>query len=264
MKVFISWSGELSRELAEAFRNWLPSVLQVVRPYFTPSDIEKGARWSSHIAQELAESRIGVFCLTRENLSSAWIMFEAGAISKVVGDAHVCPILFGLEASDLTGPLSQFQVTQFNKTDMHKLISAINEESGEQKLLDQTRDSVFEMWWPKLENQVAEILKKYSSKEHEEIRSDREILEEILSLARLAAKEAKADQREKVELSERPLARYVDLMGQRSEVVQLRRELEELQRKIQEQVKEKEYVRRLLDSCQNQKEEAGSGMGKAK
>ncbi len=42
-KVFISWSGELSNKLAEAVRQWLPGVLQFVKPYFTPSDIEKGA-----------------------------------------------------------------------------------------------------------------------------------------------------------------------------------------------------------------------------
>jgi len=77
MKIFISWSGELSKDLGEVIRKWIPSVLQAVRPYFTPNDIEKGARWSSHIATELQDSRIGIFCLTQENLNSAWMMFEA-------------------------------------------------------------------------------------------------------------------------------------------------------------------------------------------
>jgi hypothetical protein len=39
MKVFISWSGEQSKEIAEAFRNWLPGVLQAEKPYFSPDDI---------------------------------------------------------------------------------------------------------------------------------------------------------------------------------------------------------------------------------
>ncbi len=44
MKVFISWSGNNSKKLGETLRDWLPAVLQVVKPYFTPSDTEKGTR----------------------------------------------------------------------------------------------------------------------------------------------------------------------------------------------------------------------------
>ena len=42
--VFISWSGDRSKEIAEALRKWIPSVLQFAKPYYTPSDIEKGAK----------------------------------------------------------------------------------------------------------------------------------------------------------------------------------------------------------------------------
>ena len=69
MKVFISWSGDMSKNVAEAIREWLPSVLQTVKPYFTPSDIEKGTRWSSDIASELDDSKAGIFCVTSENLT---------------------------------------------------------------------------------------------------------------------------------------------------------------------------------------------------
>jgi hypothetical protein len=43
INVFISWSGDQSKAIAEELRNWIPSVLQFARPYFTPNDIEKGA-----------------------------------------------------------------------------------------------------------------------------------------------------------------------------------------------------------------------------
>ena len=44
MQIFISWSGEKSRKIGEAFRHWLPEVIQSVRPYFTPDDVAKGQR----------------------------------------------------------------------------------------------------------------------------------------------------------------------------------------------------------------------------
>lgn len=70
MKVFISWSGDLSHRLAEAFRTWLPGALQTARPYFTPADIEKGSRWSNEIAKELESSDVEVLVVTRENMAA--------------------------------------------------------------------------------------------------------------------------------------------------------------------------------------------------
>lgn len=108
MKIFISWSGEQSNRIAQAFHTWIPAVLQVVKPYFTPSDIEKGARWSTEIAKKLEESSIGILCITREGVDSNWLNFEAGALSKNLEKSKVCPILCGIENTDLSGPLSQF------------------------------------------------------------------------------------------------------------------------------------------------------------
>lgn len=130
-KVFISWGGDLSKRLAEEVKNWLPSVLQFVRPYFTPDDIEKGARWESHIAQELATSNVGLICLTKDNINRPWILFEAGALSKNFGKSNVCTILFNVDSSQITGPLTSFQATRFDKTDFKKLIKTINETGGE-------------------------------------------------------------------------------------------------------------------------------------
>lgn len=188
MKVFLSWSGDLSKELAQAIHSWLPGVLQSVRPFFTPNDIEKGARWNKDIAQELEDSSIGIFCLTRENLNKPWIMFEAGALSKQIDSSRVCPILFNVESTDIQGPLVQFQATQFNENDMRKLIKTINSALGDLKLEDHVINGVFDMWWPKLRTEVKSILERHTNntKDTTSTRSDREILEEVLQLSRLS------------------------------------------------------------------------------
>lgn len=188
MKVFLSWSGDLSRELAEALRDWIPAVLQSVKPFFTPSDIEKGARWAKDISQELEASAFGIFCLTKENLSRPWIMFEAGALSKRVDSSRVCPLLFGIESTDLEGPLVQFQASPFSELEMKKLVRTMNVGLGEQRLDDAVLNSVFEMWWPRLNEKVGKILAQHAAKpDGGSTRSDRELLEEVLQLARLNA-----------------------------------------------------------------------------
>ena len=188
MIVFISWSGELSRKLGEILRTWLPGSLQYVKPYFTPEDIEKGARWNNEIAQQLSKSSIGILCLTPDNLQSPWLMFEAGALSKEMERSRICPILFELDNADLIGPLVQFQTTVFNRDDMLKLVQTVNHYSGDSQLDSDVLLSVFETWWPKLESQVQGVLDEYKRNitlrkdGNLEIRQDREVLEEVLNL----------------------------------------------------------------------------------
>lgn len=184
-KVFISWSGELSKKIAEEVRLWLPGVLQFVKPYFTPNDIEKGTRWSTEIASELESSNAGIICLTKDNINKPWILFEAGALSKNFGKVNVCTILFNLDNADLTGPLTSFQATRFDKTDFKKLLTTINNTGSDSKLESAVLNDVFEMWWPKLELKINEILKNHVEESTNNVRSERDILEEVLELTRI-------------------------------------------------------------------------------
>ena len=184
MKLFISWSGELSKEIAEIFRQWIPGVIQAAKPYYSPDDITKGTRWSSEIAKELDSSKIGIICLTKENLESPWIMFEAGALSKNLEKSKVCPLLFGIDPSDIKGPLVQFQASKFSKNEMKKVIKMMNEELDSSSLSNDVLDSVFDMWWPKLEDQINRALEKARNEDSSDLRTERDLLEEVLSLTR--------------------------------------------------------------------------------
>ncbi len=189
-KVFISWSGDLSRKLGEALRNWLPAALQYVKPYFSPDDIEKGAKWNSEIAKELETSNVGVICLTQDNTEKPWILFESGALSKSLDKARVCTLLFNLDPADVKGPLTSFQATKFAEDDFKRLVCTINNTAGDGKLETAVLDSVFDMWWPRLEKQVTEILKTHDKGAKKERRPERDILQEILQLSRMNAERA--------------------------------------------------------------------------
>ena len=79
MEVFISWSGDRSEKVAEALRDWLPSVIQSVNPFMSASDIEQGSRWLNDLGIHLENAQFGLICLTQENLKAPWLLFEAGA-----------------------------------------------------------------------------------------------------------------------------------------------------------------------------------------
>lgn len=189
MKVFISWSGEQSKKIALIFRDWLPTVIQSLDPFVSSEDIEKGARWNTDIAQELKESSFGLICVTKDNLSSPWLNFEAGALSKTIENTFVAPFLFDVKPSDLTGlPISQFQSTNFSKTDMKRLIETLN--SASQTSLDPQRlDKAFELCYPDLENSINEVKKSKHKDNDDEVKTldnkaNNIILEEILETAR--------------------------------------------------------------------------------
>jgi hypothetical protein len=185
LKIFISWSGDWSKQVAEALRGWLPDVLQFSDPWMSAGDIEKGARWASEIARELEVTRVGVICLTPENLRSPWILFESGALSKTTEDTYVCTYLHGLTKTDLTPPVSQFQATEAEKEDTRKLVRSINQAYSASPLSQEQCDRAFERCWPELERHLTDIMAAMSGhRQTAPARSDRAILEEVLEITR--------------------------------------------------------------------------------
>jgi YD repeat-containing protein len=132
IKVFLGWSGDTSQRVASAFHNWLPKVIQAIKPYISTEDIAKVARWSSEIAKELQNTNYGIVCVTKQNLNSAWINFEAGALSREIEKSFVTPpFLFDLRPSgtyayDNVGNLQSYTypndvVTSYNYDQLYRL-----------------------------------------------------------------------------------------------------------------------------------------------
>lgn len=165
MKIFISWSGDLSKKLAICLKDWLPNVIQCIDPYVSSEDIDKGARWHMDISSQLDSIAFGIICLTKQNISAPWVNFEAGALGKSVEGSRVCPLLFDLMPSDIQGPIAGFQTTKADDyDDFLKLMFSINS-ACPLPMKDDRLEEIFRVWWPMLNSKLEAILKENKEKE---------------------------------------------------------------------------------------------------
>lgn len=185
-KVFLTWSGDRSKAVAKALKDWLPKVVQVLKPWMSEEDIAKGTKSNSEISEQLGQTKIGIVCLTPENLDKPWVNFEAGALSTLP-DSIVCTFLLGLSPADVRYPLAQFQATMPTMLDAKLLLQTINTKLDEHSLSDQQLGDAFEMWWPLLDKYILTI-PPVSDKDASPKRAPEEMLEEVLQLTRENAK----------------------------------------------------------------------------
>jgi len=186
VELFVSWSGEKSRAIAEVLRAWIPCVLQGVHPFVSSQDIEAGSRWGVDVASRLDSADFGLVVITRENMSAAWINFEAGALSRTVGEstAKVAVLLTDIDREDLKGPLTSFQNTRFEEDDVRQLVESMNVVTSPQ-LSDVQLQTVFDKWWPDLEAEVVRVNSDFPSHPGRgPVRNQEDILAEVLALLR--------------------------------------------------------------------------------
>jgi hypothetical protein len=184
MKVFLSWSGNRSKAVAELFADWLPQVIQRLDPWIS-TEIEKGAQWLDELNSEMGKAGTGIVCLTRENRTAPWILFEAGALAKGLTQNRVCTFLVDLELKDVDKPLSQFQATLPKKDDVQALLATLNSRlSVPDKLTDERLTRSVEAFWPEFEAALQKILQTPDPVPAAQPRSMHEVLNDILETVR--------------------------------------------------------------------------------
>jgi hypothetical protein len=153
-KIFISWSGDKSWHLAHRLAEWMPTIVPGIECYFS-SDIPAGSLWLKKLMEALSTSQMSLLCITKENMNSQWLNFEAGAMwNRFDQDIPICPVLLQLDPSELTGPINQFQSKRFNKRDIKALSMTIAEKSGYKGDRTDRIAINFEATWPSLERDV--------------------------------------------------------------------------------------------------------------
>jgi hypothetical protein len=183
MKVFLGWSEERSRLAAVAFKTWIEEVLQCVEPWMSP-DIEKGANWPAELSERLNQTYVGVVFLTRENLSSPWLHFEAGALAKT-RSGRPCVVLLDVSPTDVNGPLSMYQHTRCTEDDFRRLVQNFRtwaESEGGKVIPVNTLDALFTRSWPALKQSLEDIRSRAMNVGP--VRSDDDIGRETLTVVR--------------------------------------------------------------------------------
>lgn len=184
MKVFISWSEERSRRVAELLRTWLKCVIQNSEPWASTEDIDAGSWWFTEIGNQLADTSIGIICLTEKNKNNPWILFEAGALTKGLSTSRVIPVFIDLKPLDLVPPLSQLNGVKPTQSGIKSLVRTINSSLHEKALALDVLDMVFNTYWPEFEKGFKVIMETTENAPEAQVRDDNDMLREVLSTVR--------------------------------------------------------------------------------
>lgn len=171
MKVFISWSGEKSKNVASLIKGFLQLMIPDIPVFLSTDDIRSGEIWFRKISQELADTNYGIIVLTNENKEAPWLLFEAGALFKGLPMNRIIPLTVDLNPSEVESPLSSFQVRPIDEKNMFKIIKDIkdfikgksNEALSEMTAKEfEILNNSFKFAWPYFDNGYTDILLKYA------------------------------------------------------------------------------------------------------
>ena len=128
MSIFICWSRDPSKKLAESVKKLLEAALHLEKDkdVFISGGIEKGVTWFRSVVEHLKSSKAGIVCLTPVNLQSPWLHFESGALAMAGFQKHqLFTLLHGVTGGELEGPLSAYQATGTNRPEMTALVTSL-------------------------------------------------------------------------------------------------------------------------------------------
>ncbi|HCW07624.1 MAG TPA: hypothetical protein DGG95_09710 [Cytophagales bacterium] len=159
MRVFLSWSGKCSHEMALALRKWLPTVIPGAEMWVSSKDIGAGQLWADSLFKELNQCDLGILCLTKDRLKSKWsqwMLFEAGATAISIKKKILIPYCLDLSIDELTeGPLSLYQAKKADKLGTREMLEALCRATKKSNLTMVMQ--LFENQWPRLSKKLNSI-----------------------------------------------------------------------------------------------------------
>lgn len=160
-KIFISWSGSSSKNIANALKNNIEKIFEneELTIFMSAADIESGTEWFEKIKSNLLDSDCAILILTKENLSAPWILFEAGAMAINYEETRIIPMLFDVKVDDKS-PLSHYHHKKFNKYDFTKMILDIQTFCGFEKATKKQLNTLAQNHFADFSKEISEEMKK--------------------------------------------------------------------------------------------------------
>ena len=118
--IFIGWSGDNSRKIAEELKKTLEKIFpNKINCFVSTQNIAYGEDWYRRIKNRLERSDLGILCITKENIKAPWLYFEAGILVR--NNSKVIPLLINCNPPSLNNtPIQVKQSIQFNNPDQFK------------------------------------------------------------------------------------------------------------------------------------------------
>lgn len=158
MKLFISWSGKESREIAQYVTEWVNMCfINNIETFISTEDIKVGEDWFSKLSTQLDEADACLICFTPDNLNSKWIHFEIGAAANSKNGMRVMSIVPGNCMSKIGQPLSKYQLTNYSREGFYDLFNSLNE-LIERPIEGRLADKNFSLQWTGLETKLQPYL----------------------------------------------------------------------------------------------------------
>lgn len=160
-KIFICWSGESSKKIATELKSLLERKIfsgTGLICFVSELDIASGTDWWNKIQRELKTSKIGILCITKENLSAPWIYFEAGAM--VAHGVRTIPLLINCHGDRLEKtPINRNHRVDFHsKQQFIKMIVDINDAMSLQNVSKENLEATAEQKYSLIKDKLKDTL----------------------------------------------------------------------------------------------------------
>lgn len=157
--VFLSWSGNKSKDMAQIFSYYLPYILQGRTCFFSPDEIPKGVGWYQYIGEALKNAECGIVFLTRDNISNPWILFEGGGLFS---KGRVNVLLCDMGKEDANNHIwANINLTSVDEAEVYKMIQSLYA-STRLEFSEDVLKANFNRYWPTMKEAFDKVLMPHS------------------------------------------------------------------------------------------------------
>lgn len=142
-KIFLSWSGDVSKTFALAVEIFLKEILPDIDA-FVSSGPQNGSEWFRSILDNLRNCDCIIPCLTTSNLRSHWLHFETGFVAARQGAERVernkvFPMVLNVPIDEIGAPFSFYHAYSIEADRLEEFAESISKNLGKSLLHNSLR-----------------------------------------------------------------------------------------------------------------------------